>query len=539
MTAAMEFQYIPAAELPHTTSLYRAFLEDFRSVSEFYSHPPSLAGVAQAAKEVCYPAATRATVVERLRVQNELFGSGPAVARNLDRLGAGAVAVVTGHQLSLFSGPAYTFYKALTAIRLAEELTAAGTPAVPIFWLAGEDHDLAEVNHCFWPSGDGLERFELQSAEVKRGSVGPVRLGDGVVELVSRAAGKLQGPAAEFVGDALRASYTPEQTFASALGRLIARLLGRMGLILLDPVDPELHRLAEPVFLRALDEHAALSEELRNRAAALAQRAFHAQVKVGEQGTLLFWTLDGQRLPVRCVGEKFRVGEREFSGEEIRRAIEKAPIEFSGNVLLRPVVQDTLLPTVAYIAGPAETAYFAQASVVHKHLLGRMPAIVPRASMTIVGPHVARLLEKYKLSVADVFGGSAKLRELMEREALPKALVERFAAGEKTIREALQGLRGPLEKLDKTLLGALEHAEGKMLHQFQALEQKAGRASAFRAGVIETHEKELSTALYPDGQLQERVHCLLPAIASRGLEFLDGLRECIKPGGSNHIVVLG
>jgi bacillithiol synthase len=538
MMAPMEFQYIPAAKLPRTTPLYRAFLEDFRSLSEFYSHPPSIEGATQAAKEVRYAAETRAKVVARLRAQNEQFGSGPSAARNLDRLAAGAVAVVTGQQVSLFSGPSYTFYKALTAIRLAEELTAAGTPAVPIFWLAAEDHDFAEVNHCFWPSGEGLAEFALQSANAKGQSVGAIRLGDGISELVRRAVEQLRGPGAETVGTALRASYTADQTFSSALGRLIARLLGDKGLILLDPLDAELHRITAPVYLRALDEHAALSEQLVRRAAALTERGFHAQVKVGEQATLLFWSPDGQRLPVRSVGGKFHVGERDFSGAEIRAAIEKSPAEFSGNVLLRPVVQDTLLPTAAYIAGPAETAYYAQVSVVYAHLLGRMPAILPRASVTLVEPRVARLLEKYKLSIQDAVGGILRLRDLMEREALPRALADQFTAGEKTLQELLQGLRAPLEKLDKTLLGALETAESKMLHQFQALAQKAAKAGAFRAGVLETHGTEITTALYPEAELQERIHCLLPAIAAHGLEFLDGLAKGIEPGGQKHVVVM-
>jgi len=537
MTTPMDFQRISAAGLPHTSALYRAFLEDFRSISEFYSHPPSLEGAQRAAGEVRYPAETRAMVVARLRKQNEAFGSGAAVGASLDRLADGAVAVVTGQQVSLFSGPSYTFYKALSAIRLAEELTAAGKPAVPVFWLAAEDHDLAEVNHCFWPSTEGLARLELQSPEVRGQSVGAVRLGDGVAELVGRAAENLQGSAAQIVGDALRASYGPQQTYSSALGRLIARFLGDKGLILLDAMDPELHVLATPVYIRALLDHAAIAEQLAKRETLLTQRGFQPQVKISEHGPLLFWTLDGHRLPVRCKGSAFVVGEREFSGAEITAAIEKSPGDFSGNVLLRPVVQDTLLPTAAYVAGPAETAYYAQVSVVYGHLLGRMPAILPRASMTIVEPHVARLLERYKLSVTDAFGGSMKLRELMERDALPKELVERFVLGQKALKESLEGLRAPLEKLDKTLLGALETAESKMLHQFQALEQKAGRASAFRAGVLENHAKEISSALYPDGRLQERVYCLLPAIAEHGMDFLDRLGECIKPGSTDHLVV--
>jgi len=536
MDLTMEPHCIPAAQLPQTTRLYRAFLEDFPSVAEFYAHPPTLEGARHAAAQIRYEPAMRAAVVARLRAQNAAFGGGAALERNLDRLAGGAVAVVTGQQVSLFSGPSYTFYKALTAVRLAADLSASGVDAVPVFWLAAEDHDIAEINHCLWRGRQGNERMELEQAvtEGEGPSVGTVLLGDAVEELVARATNDLEGPSAEQIAAALRAAYRPEATFSSALGNLLARLLGPSGLILLDPLDAELHRLAAPVYLRALDEQAALSEELLRRTERLEKRHFHAQVKVTERSTLLFWSAGGHRLPVRRKNAGFAVGDRDFTAADLRREIEAAPEAFSGNVLLRPVVQDALLPTAAYVAGPAETAYYAQVSVVYARLAGRMPAIVPRATFTLVPAHLARLLEKYNLTVPDAFHGTRTLREKMERDTLPKSLAARFKSGEASLKKTLAGLRAPIEKLDRTLVGALENAESKMMFQFQSLEQKAGRAQALRSGVLEAHEHEIAGLLYPEGELQERALCLLPLVASQGLDLLDRLAAQITPGSPLH-----
>jgi bacillithiol synthase len=539
MIVSMESQSIPASQLPHTTRLYRAFLEDFSSVAEFYSHPPTLDGAREAVSQIRYEPAMRAAVVARLRAQNRAFGGGAAVERNLDSLAGGAVAVVTGQQVNLFSGPAYTFYKALTAVRLAAELSATGIEAVPVFWLASEDHDVAEINHCLWRGREGNERIELEQAvtEGEGPSVGTIALGEPIEELVRRATSELDGPSAEAVAAALRAAYRPGESFSTALGKLLGRLLGPFGLILLDPLDAELHRLAAPAYLRALDECSALSGELIARSARLDHLHLHAQVKVTERSTLLFLSAAGQRLAVRRKAEGFAVGEREFGAAELRRKIESAPETITGSVLLRPIVQDTLLPTAAYVAGPAESAYYAQASVVYQRLLGRMPAILPRASVTLVTAHVARLMEKYGVKAQDAFAGTRQLRDQMERDSLPKALAERFTTGEESLKKSLSGLRAAIQKLDPTLIGALETAESKILFQFQSLEQKVGRAHAFRSSVLDGHEREIISLLFPEGELQERALCLLPFLASQASDWLEKLAAQIAPGSPQHQIL--
>jgi len=537
MAALMECHCLRPGEVPHTSRLFATFLDDFSRLADFYAHPPSEGGILRAAGEVKLDPGARGVVVEVLREQNRRLGADGATARSLERLDAGAVAVVTGQQVGLFTGPSYSFYKALTAMRVAAQLTERGTEAVPVFWLAAEDHDLAEVNHCFWLGRGGLEHFEIQAETAAGRRVGEVQLGEQIRAVVHAAAEMLEGPAAEEVNHALQESYRPEETFGSAFGKLMARLFAEKGIILLDPLDARLHRQAVPVYRRALEENAALTRDLLARSKTLDRGGYHSQVKVSERNTLLFMNLNGQRLPVRQRSSGFIVGRREFSVTELLEAIERAPEAFSANVLLRPVVQDALLPTAAYVGGPAEVAYFAQAEVVYRRLLGRMPAVLPRASFTLIESHVARLLKKYGLEPRDVLHGRQHLRAKMEREFLSKALARRFDAGEKTIRRLLGGLGRPLGKLDKTLVDALSTAEHKMLYQFRRLRGKAARAENFRTGVLDAHERQLTEALYPHRGLQERTLCFLPVLARQGHGLLDELAERVTIGATQHQVL--
>lgn len=533
----MKCQCIPPGELPQITRLFSTFVSDFGCLAEFYAHPPTEEGIVRAARNVKNDPSARRIVVDVLREQNRELGADETTQHSLNRLAAGAVAVVTGQQVGLFTGPAYSIYKALTAVRVASQLTAHGPDAVPVFWLATEDHDLAEINHCFWPGRRGLERLEIPVAEGTGRRVGEIPLGEAVPGVVQSAAALLEGPYADNVRRVLEECYQPERTFGSACGRLLARLFAGQGIILLDPLDARLQRQAAPIYRRALEESEILMRELLSRSKRLERLGYHAQVKVVERNTLLFLNVDGQRLPLRRRNGGFAAGRAQFSAAEMLDAIERSPEAFSANVLLRPVVQDALLPTAAYVGGPAETAYFAQAEVIYRGLLGRMPAILPRAGFTLIEPHIARLLVKYGFELRDVFHGRQNLRARMERQYLSKQMAQRFTAGEKMIRRWLAGQRRPLGKLDKTLVDALDTAARKMLYQLLRLRGKVGRAENFRTGVVDTHERQLTSALYPRHSLQERTLCLLPFLARHGPTLLAELAERATLGKTDHQVL--
>ena len=305
-----------------------------------------------------------------------------------------------GQQVGLFGGPLFSIFKALTAVKLAEQATAAGVDCVPVFWLATEDHDLAEVNHVALLSENGLpESFVVQSQAAESHAaadapVGTIKFGPEIEPVVERAAALLGDSE---VATWLREAYRPGETLGSAFALLFARMFADWGVILLDPADKDFHDLAKPLFRAAIERASELDEALLGRGKALEAAGYHQQVKVTSATTLLFEVKNGARTVVRRKnnggvvrngdsngdGSEFAVGEERISRKELLDRIEAAPEKFNPNVLLRPVVQDYLLPTLVYTGGAAEVAYFAQAGVVYEKLLGRVTPILPRFSATL------------------------------------------------------------------------------------------------------------------------------------------------------------
>ena len=528
MTLPMESHYLRFAEIPHTARLFSTFLDDFSRVASYFAHPATAAGLEAAAREIRLDRGMRRTVVGILEEQNRLLGPGgeidSATSRNLDRLARGAVAIVTGQQVGLFSGPAYTFYKALSAIRCAEDTTRRGIEAVPIFWLATEDHDLGEISHTYWSTRNGLARYEWPTeSEASGRRVGEIVLGPAIESVVGAAAQALEGPFASELSRALQESYTARDTYGSAFGKLMARLLAGRGMIFLDQLDRRFHRLFLPSFLAAAQQADSLKEALLSRSKELEAAGFPSQVKVTRETTLFFSSGAGRREPVRMRNGGFAVGDRELATSELLDAMDRQPEDFSPSALLRPVMQDTILPTAAYIGGPAEIAYLAQAQVVYQALLGRMPAMLPRSSFTLVEQSIARFATQYGLDLRDVLAGRQHLRAKMEQQSLPGGLASQFDRGEEELRRLMHAFEDPLAKLDATLVESLHGAQAKMLHQFTQLKGKVARAENFRSGVLDRHERILIDSLAPYGELQERTLCLLPFFAVHGPALFDVL----------------
>jgi bacillithiol biosynthesis cysteine-adding enzyme BshC len=540
MVVPMEHDCLTPDSLPHITRLYSDFLS-WRTrktapgrLVGLYGQRPDLSGIKSAIHAIksgpaAYPREMRAAVVEILRAQNADFSGGnlpTEVAANLDRLADKAVAIVTGQQVGLFGGPSYTFYKALSALRIVEQLRKGGIEAVPIFWMASEDHDLAEISHVAWPTATGDERLEWTGDKSLEGrSVGNITMGDAITALVKRAADALTGSDSSEIENILANAYQPSATFGSAFARMMSAIFAKRGLILLDPLDARLHKLSAPLLIRAANEQSELGAALLEQNKRLEKLGYHAQVKVTDRSTLLFATVDDKRVALARRNDGFVAGTKEFSASELASAIAEHPESFSPNALLRPVMQDTLLPTAAYIGGPAEIAYFAQNRVLYDRLLGRTPSILPRASFTIVEPVVQRLLTRYGLSIQDIFAGRQFLRGKMERQNIPRGLAARFAAEEKKLAKMLESMRKPITKLDSTLAGALDTAQRKMLYQFGKLRAKSGRAEGFRKGVLNKHEQSIRDALCPQNALQERSLNLLPFLARNGLDLLDKIEK--------------
>jgi bacillithiol biosynthesis cysteine-adding enzyme BshC len=356
--------------------------------------------------------------------------------------------------------------------------------------------------------------------------------------------------AATLLGDSeaaqfLRDSYRPEEFLGTAFARLYARIFADWGVILLDASDAELDRVAEPIYRSAVERVDELDAALLARGEALEAAGYHQQVKVTSSSVLLFTLQNGVRTPIHRRGNggtaEFVVGAdtaaEKLSQAELLERINSKPELFSPNVLLRPIVEDYLLPTLAYTGGAAETAYFAQAGAVYEALLGRVTPIVPRFSATIVEPKMQRLIERHGITVSDVFAGPDVLRRQLAERGLPEDLQAAFEDARKSLDSHLSNVKAKLVKLDRTLVDAAETARSKIEYQLERLCSQAARAEAQKGELVTRHAETLSQALYPDKGLQERGIGGIYFLARYGSEFLNHLHDAVQPDCHDHQIL--
>jgi len=544
----MKSQCLPFQQIPHTTRLFLDYLSYPPSVRGLYPRSPIFTDWAKAESEcVAYDAARRGKVGEILERQNRAWGASAKTLANIERLKSGALAAVTGQQVGLFGGPLFSIFKALTAVKLAEQATAAGVECVPIFWLATEDHDLAEVDHVALASESGaLEAFSVEGQvfdgdAVADAPVGTVKFGPRIGSVVERAAGLLGDSE---VATWVREAYRPGESLGSAFALLFARLFAEWGVVLLDPSESDFHEIAKPLFRAAVERASELDEALLARGKVLEAAGYHQQVKVTSASTLLFEVKNGARTAIRRKNntggdgrDVFVIGEEHLSPEELLGRIDAHPEKFNGNALFRPVIQDYLLPTLVYTGGAAEVAYFAQAGVVYEKLLGRVTPILPRFSATLLEAKPERILTRYQITLPEVFQGPEKVREAIAARSLPADLQTRFSEAYGSVEQSMGALRDSIGRLDSTLIDTADSARASMSNQIDRLQARVARAEQQRNEVITRHADALSHALFPNKALQEREVAGVSFVARYGAELLANLYEKIHPDCHDHQVI--
>ncbi len=532
----MDTQCLPFRDVPGVPRLFLDFLSGNPQLRPFYPNSTfSLDELADHAKAIDMPAERRQRIADVLEKQNRAWKADSAVLDNVRKLRNGACAVVSGQQIGLFLGPAYTIYKAVTIVRLARELNQRGVDAVPVFWLASEDHDLAEVNHAIIPDAQGgLVRLETASHGMPSAPVGTITIDADIgaaIEQLKAATGESE--VATFLAEA----YAPGQTFSAAFAKVMARLFSRYGLVLLNPSHAEIHQIASPLLEKAAAETDSLISALLDRTKEIEGSGHEAQVKVTSSSTLLFFLKDGARVPIHKKNGGFAFNGEHWSAEDLRARIEQNPELFTPNVLLRPVLQDYLLPTATYIAGPAETAYFAQVQVVYEHLLGRTTPVWPRFSTTLIEARLASWMRKYGLRLRDLLRPKEEFVSMLSRRTIPSDLKDDFDRSREQLERLLTPLLQTLQKLDPTIASAGEVAGQKMRYQLDQLESRAARAHLQREQVLDRHAGLLSTMLFPERELQERKIAGIYFVAKHGEALIDQLIEGYKPECRDHQVI--
>ena len=447
------------------------------------------------------------------------------------------VAIVTGQQAGLFGGPLYTLMKGLTAARLAADIEARyGVPCVTVFWNHAEDHDWEEVASA-WVLDDDLQAHRLTVGGIEgdgRIPVGQVRLTDDITRVLAELEALL--PQTEFTAatiDQLRWCYKPGAGMADAFGQLLDVLLGPLGVVVFDGSDPAAKPLASTIFQRVL-AHPGHTRRLASDAGeALVADGYHAQVLAQTDGTALFSMVDG-RIPIKYRDGQFFIGETRVEAAALQADAAAHPEHFSPNVLLRAVVQDTLLPTIAYVAGPSELAYLGQLKDVYAFHETPMPLIVPRASGTILDSASLRFLARTSLHLRSLQAQDEHVLNQWLEAQLPPTIEQALHDLEHTLDERMTALLAAVPALDPTLDGAVKSSQGRIAHEVRGLHAKVISAAKRRHETLRRQFGHAQHLAFPGGHPQERVVCLAWYMNRFGPALVPRLYESLPIEGGKH-----
>lgn len=504
----MKTECYPISMLPHISRLFLDFCERQEPIAPFYGASSYSTEWMTAAIRV--PPSHRASLCDLLEEENRGFGaSSSKIQENLNRLREGAGAVVTGQQVTLFGGPLFTLLKAATAIRRARDASASGRPHVPIFWLATEDHDLAEANQVAFPPNGDLRTLHAEIHQPSAVPVGRIPLGNGIEALLEQAAEILgSGP----LLDDLVACYRPGATFSQAFAGLISRAFSGQGLIVVDASSRVFHALGKSVLREAIIRADELHSALMDRDQQLRAAGYHSQVLVPPHSSLLFLIdgASGARLPLRRTHSgEWQAARRSYSSPELLAILEEEPERLSPNALLRPVFQDSILPTSVYIGGPAEIAYFAQCQVLYERILGRATPVLPRLSATLIEPPIASVLAQHELSLSDVIETALKdpleLAHRLGGRAMPIEAKRKLASAGNALEQELSTLTSYMHSVSESLGKASDVAASKMRYQMNRLRRLAANDQLKRDQSLTRHAQAILVNLFPNRHPQERV----------------------------------
>jgi bacillithiol synthase len=478
------------------------FLDAYHSgqLASFYNLAPD-----DLASSLTLPRSTnRSELVQALRRYAEALKAPKAVFKNLELLEKDeARAVVTGQQAGLLLGPNYTLSKAITAINLAKELSTEDKPVVPIFWVASQDHDVAEVNHAYLlDMSEELKRLELPLPQ--NTPVGRIPLNPDWLEHIKTELQTLNVPEhnRREVFALLERTAAPAKTFADWFASILYELLGEQGLIILNPMEADIAKLFRPILEAELGKPEGSSQAINEAGQRLRELDYEPQLGRAEGATNLFLEENGLRHLLRLEGKHFFTEASRYTLSDLQKRWDDDPASITPAAGLRPITQDAVLPTAITVLGPGELRYFAQLKGVYEAHGVAMPLTWARATATLLEPPVVRIMEKFNLTSADI-------QDLAKRKA---DILLRLNGHAGSFEETLKTLEASLEKLladangiDPTLQGSINRAEGYFRKTLMTLKTKSTRAVASRDSIYTQQFARLEHHLLPIGEPQERL----------------------------------
>lgn len=474
------------------------------------------------------------TQLNEIKLYNKRMNCGEETLRNIDKLGENStVAVVTGQQPGIFTGPLYTIYKTITAIKLARHISETSEmQAVPIFWNASEDHDFQEVRHVEFVNRDTrvISLMYEPQADIERKSIFDIPLEPSLAFLIDLLEGDTnESEFKPFLVDLLRNSLGRCYSLADWFSNLLQALFNPYGLIILDAHLPPSRQLARPVIGREIKVPVRSSRLINEAGAQLRALGYHQQIERKEDDINFFFYAQGRRNKVRFQQGKFiveRIG-LEYDQTEMLDMLAQEPQRFSPSAALRPLVQDHILPTVAYVAGPGEISYFAQMRNVYSFFDLVMPVIYPRSRAVIVEAKAAKILERYGLHVDDVGKSRKELLEMITSQRAPRPIVQACDRKLEVIQTLLDELRRDVAEAEPTLVDPIDKLKRKIGYEMDKLHDRLVQAQDTDLDVAGQQVDKLKATLFPEGKEQERVLNIFPFLFAYGIQFIARLEKTL------------
>ena len=544
---AVQIESLPFSEIPGQSKLFVEYQKNPLALKKYY--PLAVASHTQIAQRIpeilANYKADRQMLCDVLEEMNQSCRTSEKTLENIKLLREDdCVAVVTGQQAGLFTGPLYTIYKALSAVKMTECLTARGYKAVPIFWIATEDHDFKEVSNVniINSKGDLVEIKNEPQRCYENLPVGYVKLDDSIKTTIDELFKEL--PHTEFTDELktfVEKSWATGVDYGDGFARLLTDFLGKFGLIILCPLDARLKRLATPIYVEAIKKSDEIVAALRERSAELEEKGYHAQVLVGEDYFPLFWQANNKTrhaLKKSANGTfKAKDFEEEFTLEQLAELAAREPERFSPSVVLRSVVQDYLLPTITYFGGAAEIAYFAQSAEVYRLLNRPVTPIFHRQSFTIIESKHRKTLEKYDLDFKDLFGGFENIMPRVVEKYLNAETGELFTEVDEKINRELDRLAENLSQVEPTLAESLANRRRKIEYHIANLRNKFHHAQIRKDEIVNRQIETALNSLVPHKHLQERTLNASSFVNRYGLYLTDWIYQAIDLDDKGHRII--
>jgi bacillithiol synthase len=542
---------IPFSSLPYINELFIDYIENYEKVSKYFNFDyksfDDFSKCIEAKKHTYLKNVSfdRNDICDILRSQNQNFNSTDATLENIQLLHyENTFAVVTGQQIGFLTGPLYTVIKAINTVQLCDNLSKKFPEYnfVPVFWMEADDHDFREINNVSVIDKENeiknIKNFEKGTEEEKYlKPAGKIVLDDYINNFIDEIKGLLQQT--DFTDDILekvKKAYKPGVDLKSAFANFFNSILGELGIILIDPSDDEIKKFSKPVFVKELYSFPETCEHVIDTSAMIEQE-YPAQIK--PQPINLFYIHNGNRYLIEPRDNEvfaLKNSRQKFSKEELHSILDNNPERFSCNVVTRPIVQDYLLPTVAYIGGPSEIAYFAQLKKVYSSYNLTMPVIYPRTSVTMLEKKVKNFIDKYDI----------RFETLFYKDTLKKSLLNKIedVNSEGIFSDMLDELNAvyykyesKLIKIDKNLINTFRKKNEQYVDSLKVIKEKFINAQIRQSDIVSEQLEKNINLILPGNAFQERVLNIIYFLNKYSPELVTYLKKSIRINEFSHQLI--